>query len=638
MSISYRAEIDGLRTIAVLSVVIFHLGGTPLIGGFTGVDIFFVISGYLITSNIVKEKNNQAFSFASFYEKRIRRLFPALFATVAVSTVLAYFLFMPSELRDYGQSMAAAVTYLSNVFFYISSDYFEGPSELKPLLHTWSLAVEEQFYILYPILLVYLLNKSEKQAKLIIFALALVFFVATLIGMEFDRSAMFYLSPFRFWELLIGAWLAFLLIETEGPENKLAEVLVLGGLFSILYSVFFIDESVPFPGASALPAVIGASLIIYAGNSSKLALNLLSNSPMVWFGKISYSLYLWHWPVVVFFGYYIIRPVSMGEKVGLFILTVLVSWLSWKYIEAPFRSSKNKPFKIKAAPFVSTALATCVAVCLGLFFYLSKGLPTRFDSELLTELSIENKDKNKTNPCFLGQGDYYHNWVGENCLSKIDNAQKNLLLWGDSHALHLFDGLIHIQEKLDMNILVYASAGCSPMLDIPIPNNPQCQENNFQVKRIINEYDIDTVLMAGNWAWAYKVKDDEIDLSPVKATVKTLENLGAEVHVVNQLPLYSISNPQFLAMRLAKANYSEPNFMFAPYYGTAAAKQLRRLLKDESLIDAYSLMCPNNNLCSIYKNHSLMVVDNGHLSTAGSIQVAEQLLDHLSNSAQKRFE
>ena len=226
--------------------------------------------------------------------------------------------------------------------------------------------------------------------------------------------------------------------------------------------------------------------------------------------------------------------------------------------------------------------------------------------------------------------------VVEDCQIHSPNYGSNH--WGDSHALHLFDGLIHIQEKLDMNILVYASAGCSPMLDIPIPNNPQCQENNFQVKRIINEYDIDTVLMAGNWAWAYKVKDDEIDLSPVKATVKTLENLGAEVHVVNQLPLYSISNPQFLAMRLAKANYSEPNFMFAPYYGTAAAKQLRRLLKDESLIDAYSLMCPNNNLCSIYKNHSLMVVDNGHLSTAGSIQVAEQLLDHLSNSAQKRFE
>ena len=314
MSISYRAEVDGLRTIAVLSVVIFHLGGTPLVGGFTGVDIFFVISGFLITSNILKETDNKTFSFKRFYEKRIRRLFPALFATVIVSTVVAYFLFMPSELKDFGQSMAAAVTYSSNLFFYISSDYFEGPSELKPLLHTWSLAVEEQFYIVYPFLLVFLLDRYRNKAQLVILLLTAILFLSTLIGLRFDHSAMFYLSPFRFWELLIGAWLAFFSSKTTVSNSKSANILVTVGLFGIGFSVFFIDESLPFPGWTALPAVLGASLVIFAGQSSKLGQMLLANSPMVWIGKISYSMYLWHWPVVVFFGYYIIRPITLTER------------------------------------------------------------------------------------------------------------------------------------------------------------------------------------------------------------------------------------------------------------------------------------------------------------------------------------
>ena len=310
--------------------------------------------------------------------------------------------------------------------------------------------------------------------------------------------------------------------------------------------------------------------------------------------------------------------------------TVLISWASWKFIENPFRANKQVSKGKTISPFIVTGVATSIVICCGLVFHVSKGLPTRFDPELFSTLSIQNNDKDKENPCFLGQDEYYQNWGGQSCLKTIESAGKTLLLWGDSHALHLYDGLMHIQKDLNMNILVYASAGCSPMLDVSIPGNPQCRENNSQVKRIIKEYNVDSILMAGNWAWAFKVKDDNKDLSAVKETVTELKNMGVEVHVVNQVPLYPIANPQFLALRLAQANYSEPDFLFAPHYGTAAALQLAEILNDESFIDAYALMCPEIKLCSIYKDHKLMVVDNGHLSTAGSMQVASLILEKIN--------
>src|SRR5258708_7906370 len=298
----YRADIDGLRAVAVLLVFAYHLGTARVRGGFVGVDVFFVISGYLIGSIILSEIDSGKFSLLSFYERRVRRILPALFVALAVCAVLAYKFFLPAELDEFAKSFLAATFSFSNVFFYHQAGYFEGPAAMKPLLHTWSLAVEEQFYIFLPLFLLAVRRYSLAVRRNIVMAVTICSFIISAWGAFKNPDATFYLAHTRAWELLLGTLLALDFIPHFSGRSW-RNFLSAAGLTMILASAVLYEKTTPFPGLAAAVPCFGAALIIAAGrDGSSFVGTALSLRPVVFIGMISYSLYLWHWPLIVFQG------------------------------------------------------------------------------------------------------------------------------------------------------------------------------------------------------------------------------------------------------------------------------------------------------------------------------------------------
>lgn len=318
-NLRYRADVDGLRAIAVSPVVLFHAGLQTFSGGYVGVDIFFVISGYLITSLLLKENRSRSFSIITFYDRRIRRIFPALFAVMLLSALAGGWLQTPADFQQFGQSVIATSLFSSNVFFWWKAGYFDSASDVKPLLHTWSLGVEEQFYIFFPVLLFVLYRWYSERGKYLLVLLALFSFILSVYAVETRPSAAFYLAPTRAWELLLGSLLAFDLFP-EFNSRILREVGSLFGFGFILFSVLTYSQNSAFPGLRALPPCAGAALIIHSGASGVSYIrNALSIRPIVFVGLISYSLYLWHWPLIVLYKQYSIEEFSGWSVPVLFL-------------------------------------------------------------------------------------------------------------------------------------------------------------------------------------------------------------------------------------------------------------------------------------------------------------------------------
>ncbi|MEL6764342.1 MAG: acyltransferase [Cyanobacteria bacterium J06607_6] len=335
----YRPDIDGLRTIAVLPVVLYHAGVAGFTGGFVGVDIFFVISGFLITTIIYQELEEGRFSLVRFYERRARRILPALFAVIFASLVAGWFLLVPADYDHMGRSAVSALAFVSNIWFWRNSGgYFGGATDYLPLLHTWSLAVEEQFYILFPLLLMAL----HRFARSLLLPAILVLVAGSLILAAWATprmpSASFYLLPTRIWELGVGSLLALGLVRTEAPR-ALREVAGGLGLLAVLVPVFLYDSRMVFPGMAALPPVMGAALLIWAGTAGPvMASRLLSLRPMAWIGLISYSLYLWHWPIMAFVRNRLFTvELEPTWQVATILASFLAGWASWCFVERPFR-------------------------------------------------------------------------------------------------------------------------------------------------------------------------------------------------------------------------------------------------------------------------------------------------------------
>lgn len=303
----YRPEIDGLRAIAVLAVIFYHAGFLGFSGGYVGVDIFFVISGFLITSIIMRDLTTGRFSFAHFYERRARRILPALFLVMAVSFPFAWLLLMPNQMDDYAQSMASIPFFVSNIFFFLKSGYFEQASELKPLIHSWSLAVEEQYYIVFPFILLLIWPWKTAKIYIVIFAIILLSLICAEWLKNYNESANFFLLPSRMWELGIGALLA---IYLKGRDNKPygAEILSCLGIVMICGAVFLFNAHTPHPSLVTLVPVIGTALIIYAAREGTFVYKLLSLRGIVVLGLMSYSAYLWHQPIFAFARLHIDAP------------------------------------------------------------------------------------------------------------------------------------------------------------------------------------------------------------------------------------------------------------------------------------------------------------------------------------------
>lgn len=440
----YRREIDGLRALAVLPVILFHAGFKTFSGGFIGVDVFFVISGYLITTIILAELEQGKFSIVNFYERRARRILPALFLVMLVCIPFAWIWLLPSDMKGFSQSLIAVAVFASNILFWSESGYFDTATELKPLLHTWSLAVEEQYYVLFPLFLM-LLWKLGKRCILVILG---VVFAGSFAVAEWksyaEPAAAFYLLPARAWELLIGAFAAFYLSKDNRKEFDKATGEVGGwlGVALILYAMFTYSETTPFPGLYALVPTLGAVLIILFATNQTTVGKFVGNKAFVGIGLVSYSAYLWHQPLFAF-----ARHKGLNEDgnilfLQLSLVTFMFAYFSWKYVEAPFR---KRGFVNRRLIFFLGLLFTFFFIYIGYLGNRDNGFESRF--KLVLSGDIGQTDFHKyidakyydCEPKIVAENAL--RWEGFLRCKQSKQGIPEIILLGDSHAEHLFLGL-----------------------------------------------------------------------------------------------------------------------------------------------------------------------------------------------------
>lgn len=450
----YRPEIDGLRTIAVTSVILFHAHFNFISGGFLGVDIFFVISGFLITTIITREVKEGKFSILKFYEKRARRILPALFTVMLFCIPFAWFMYTPSEFVDFGESLVAVSIFSSNILFFTESGYYDAISDYKPLLHTWSLAVEEQYYIFFPLLVMLLWRYGKK----LLFGIICILFVISIIMAEyatraFTTSASFYLLPTRFFEILLGGMITFIPIDLNQDKYKKSNQILSSIGFIITIAVMFVfDGNTPLPGVLTLVPIVGSAMIILFATKGTWVNTILSNKIMVFLGLISYSTYLWHQPLLAFAKYMSTGELGLPLIIGLIILTHVLSYISWRYIEKPFR---NKTFLTQKQILSYSGVGLLAFIAVGAVITVQKGFENRAVVQKfnVANYKIDNTELRKETLNILREKTNNPKYDVVDCESDLelwydlsDKDKQKLLLVGNSHAKDLFNVLSNSED------------------------------------------------------------------------------------------------------------------------------------------------------------------------------------------------
>jgi peptidoglycan/LPS O-acetylase OafA/YrhL len=649
MKTAYRPDIDGLRAVAVLAVLFYHLGFSEVPGGYVGVDIFFVISGYLITNIILREVQSGDFSIVRFYERRVRRIFPALFVVMAVTLVAGIAFLIPDDLNSLGQSTSAVTVFASNVLFWNEVGYFDAPAEHKPLLHTWSLAVEEQFYIAFPLFLLAIRRFLRARFGLWLCVAAGASFAAGIYGTAYHPAATFYLVPTRAWELLIGALIA-CDVFPQHTNATLRNAVAVAGLFFILASIGLYSADMPFPGLAALLPTTGAAIIIHAGCSGGTWIGkVLSFRPLVFVGLISYSLYLLHWPMIVFAKHLAIVGLTDTQKYGLLFSSVALSAISWRFVEQPFRSKAIGRHHVFA--LAGTAMVTAVAAA-GLI-QASDGIPQRFESVVIATQRVLGAESYTAQSCDGQPG------IGkDHCTFGARNVQPSFVLWGDSHAQALAIGLGRSAEAHSASGYIATAQGCPPMLGIAYEPYRWCLEYNDSVFDYIRQRrELRTVVLAARWALfadGRRYKNEEG--APIKLmdfwnragspadnaqlfetglarTVQRLAEMGRHVVLVEQVPEIGYQAAQ--AYAAAYRTGRDVTEIIAPSrqeYETRnkpvlAAFSSVRELDGVEVLKVTEQMCDNLK-CKVIESGQSLYSDDDHLSVHGSRYLAP-LFDRL---------
>ncbi len=480
----YRQEIDGLRTLAVLPVVFFHAGFYGFSGGYVGVDIFFVISGYLITSIILEEKKNGNFSIINFYERRARRILPALLFLLVITTITAYLVMPPNLLKSYSQSMISVASFLSNVYFYLTSGYFSLASDEKPLLHTWSLAVEEQYYLIFPVIITafWSLGRRWLLCGILVLSAASLFY-AQYLSSILAVNANFYLIFSRAWEIFFGSMLAFTSLTAFYVKPIQREVLSIFGLVLIAYSVVAFDGQTPFPSVYTLIPVLGTCIILYFANATTYVGALLANRAAVSIGLISYSLYLWHQPIFAFMRMKTVGEPSHAEFTGAIVIAFLLASLSVKYIEKPFRG-KSKYTRSQIFKYSAASLITIFTI--GAAGHLYQGFEKRFED------SIYNNSMVSSPKSYCHTTGYDYTSPKDACRYFGDNV--TWAAFGDSHVVEPAFALARKIEDQGQGLIHLSFKGCPPALLFEV-KKPGCSrwindsleylEKNESISRIL---------------------------------------------------------------------------------------------------------------------------------------------------------
>jgi peptidoglycan/LPS O-acetylase OafA/YrhL len=612
--LGHRPDIDGLRAIAVLSVVLYHLGIGGLTGGFVGVDIFFVISGFLISRIIYAEVHAGSFSVAQFYERRARRILPAFFVATIGITIAASAILMPPEVASFAQSLMASVLFSSNVFFYATSGYFAPSAENLPLLHYWSLGVEEQFYILFPLLIILIVRWSS---RLLFSCLALLFTVSLILAqvmLRKDPSAVFYLLPFRSCELLIGSLLA--LPSMQFPiDRRLATVATLSGLCLVGVAVLTFNTAMPFPGVTALLPCVGTALIIGGGAVISNPISwMLSLLPLVLIGRISYSLYLVHWPLIVFAKrlYPYADPIFRSWTV--LAISIGLAAILYAFVEQPVRRNRRL---WTARTILGTSLSgTAVIAAAAFVAILNQGVSTRLDTKIQDMLAFLNYDFKpvfRSGVGFLDPEQAAEDIDLKRCLPQDD--RRKALLWGDSHAAHLYAGLREPMALAGYSLGMLAASACPPILGIEIPQRPNCRSFNEFVLKTIVTIRPDKLILEANWPLSGDL------INRFEQTLSALNEAGFHPIVLGDGPVYRIAVPTLLAERWMHGNFSpfsDADLMMAiltiSETSMRARFSRRRDVKYVSIIDA---VCPDYR-CPMMASAAPVHFDEEHLTAAGS--------------------
>ena len=534
----HRKDIDGLRAIAVLAVVLFHLGVSDRIGGgFVGVDVFFVISGYLITGLLQAEVESGHLSIAEFYNRRVRRIFPALFVVYLFCLIASVILLFPDQAKGVGWDVLWSLGFLSNVAFAKAGGYFNQSSQVAPLLHTWSLSVEEQFYIVLPFLL-FSLARLQRWLRLAILAvLAVLSFAAAEWALGVDARHAFYLVQYRAWELLVGSLLALGLMPRV-TSRWLAEALGLLGLGLIFWAIFKIDVNTPFPGFWALPPCLGAVAILHSGaDVETLTARLLSLPPLRWIGLVSYSLYLWHWPLIALYNARHVELTS-GARIIISLVALLASVVSYRFVERPFRA---KPYRRSTRATLVIAASSMASVAV-----LAWGVPLAaarlHPADEMAKVALKYLDYNAdlgAATCFLSSGfDDARLFRKDVCLKRVP-GRRSILVMGDSHAAHFVAALKALHPEQD--VLQVTSSGCEALHGGP--GGKRCLKlfaYVFDDFLVANH--VDTIVLAGRWP--------RYTLPRLQETIAYLKPLVGRVVVLGPVVEYDRPFPELLAQSI----------------------------------------------------------------------------------------
>jgi peptidoglycan/LPS O-acetylase OafA/YrhL len=622
--LTYRSDIDGLRALAVLSVVFYHLG-FPVRGGYVGVDIFFTISGFLIGSIILRQTADRRFTFTGFYERRIRRIAPALFVMLLVSSILAYNYLMPNELVAFAKSLTAASFSVSNVYFWFQSGYFDAPASEVPLLHTWSLAIEEQFYVFLPVILVLLHRFASRRINLVICLVASVSFLISIFGAFRFPSATFYLLHTRAWELLLGTVLAL-----EGfPKIRTPMMRHAAGITGIMLvgiALFVYRPWTPFPGLAALPPCLGTALLIAAGESGKNVVGrLLSLRPITFVGLISYSLYLWHWPLIVFskYGFTVLAGLDHHQTQALLLaLSLILSVISWRFVEMPVRSGALRFGR--QVLFGGAAVATILVMIGGTALIALHGMPSRFTPEAREVAAyidadpVDGRDQYRNGTCFItSETATLRDYSVSECLPN-GSQEKKLLVLGDSHAAAMWWGFDRSLPRV--NVMQATASGCKPVLNQRPRQHAGCTEiMNFALKEYLPSHKVDAVLIEAHW--------DGGDLASLGETIAWLRENKIPTVLIGPIAQYDSSLPRLLAMSITQQDPLLPKHHLEKFV-EPLDREMAMLSRDTwhvPYLSLYDLLCSKGN-CEQYAAPGVpLFSDYGHLGKAGSIMVAQRI-------------
>lgn len=676
----YRPDIDGLRAVAILAVVAFHAFPNRVGGGFVGVDIFFVISGYLISTIIMGSLERGSFSFVDFYKRRIRRIFPALIFVLVACFVFGWFTLISDEYKQLGKHIAGGAGFVSNFMFWNESGYFDNAVDTKPLLHLWSLGIEEQFYIVWPLLLMFVW-KRRLNILTITLVIATLSFALNTHKVAGDAVAAFYAPQMRFWELLAGAvlahmtlhktllfptfrhrfdaWLGRVIYAPAPPPDgsTLRNFQSCVGALFIVISIAVITKDKHFPGWWALLPVLGAVLIISAGAQAKINRVILSNRVMVSIGLVSYPLYLWHWPLLSFARIVNGETPSTSIRVAIVMIAIVFAYLTYWLIERPVRSGNHSNAKT-----ISLAVLMVIVGYLGFNTYERGGLPFRAFQKQLDIYTQSMVRSNRESECFESHDTDYSNKL-LSCNLGDKSIPPKYYAYGDSHSLSLLPAMEKYARNTNTNILYSGTSACPPLLGIQLIENEidtrkhDCRRFNERIFEYVKENHIQSVILIGRWAYyiggttrpdeiAYISMDTSKDISKnfsresflygLKKTIERYKAIGVHVFFIEdnpqqQLrPIDAIRRHTLTGEPINKFSVSAAEHQLDQKWVSSKIEQISNGWAE--ILNFDDIYC-GSQICPFVENGKVIYFDDDHLSVDGAMLVYPKLTAFLTDHA-----